>query len=185
MHLSVYPSYSCYHLYYLPDKATKQIHMKWVKWPEGPALDSLRFSFSFACQLEIFPFSGQTLREFYHNLHFWFICALDTTKTQTQTHFQLHCSTLIQLGTLIVLYLSNYHSKATYLPLSLIRKHPQQVWTSFVHSHLYIHMHYVFMLNTKTCTMKAADLSCSSELHFSRYTILSQPSEPKNVWTWH
>lgn len=83
-----------------------------------------------------------------------------------------------------LLYLSNYHSMATYLPLSLIRKHPRQVWTSFTHSHLYIHVYYVFMLNTKTCIMKAADLSCSSRLHCSRYTILSQLIEPKRVRTW-
>lgn len=50
--------------------------------------------------------------------------------------------------------------------------------------HIYVHVYYAFMLNTKTCIMKAADLSCSSGLHSSRCTILSQPSEPKSVRTW-
>lgn len=156
--------------------------MKWVKWPEGPVLDSLRFSFSFACQLKIFSFSGQTLWEFHYNLHFWFICAMNT---KTQTH---SFSVALQ-------YIDSAWYPWTYCIyliiilkphtcLSLIRKHPRQVWTSFLHSHLYIYVYYVFMLNTKTCIMKAADLSCSSGLHCSRYTILSQPSEPKRVWTW-
>lgn len=103
------------------------------------------------------------------------------TNTLISSCIAVHWFSLVPLN---LLYLSNYHSKATYLPLSLIRKHPRQVWTSFLHSHLYIHVYYVFMLNTKTWIMKAADLSCSSGLHCSQYTILSQPSEPKRVRTW-
>lgn len=35
---------------------------------------SLWFAFSLACQLQIFPLSGWSLRKLHDNLHLWFIC---------------------------------------------------------------------------------------------------------------
>lgn len=89
------------------------------------------------------------------------------------------CSASIQLATLEPI-VSNDHSMAIqYWPLARIKNIPN----SFHIAHfLYSCARYAFMFNTTTI-IKAADLSCSSGLHRTLYTVLCRSSDLKTART--
>lgn len=126
----------------------------------------------------MFPLSGQTLWELHHNLHFWFICQTYTTKG-TNTHSFLvaahQFSSLLSNPLYLMIILWPY---STGLSLGL-KTSPTVVHIAHF---LYSCARYAFMFNT-TAIIKAADLSCSSGLHRTLYTVLCRSSDLKTART--